>query len=114
MRGDVSGYLKDYDGAVADYTHTIDASDAPAAQRLDARLSRALIYHMRRDTENAMADYDAFFARMGEVSEQTRMKANAIIDGLKRGGLYDGAGDVYDEALQGALAQCVASPACRF
>lgn len=114
LRGDASGYLEDYDSAVADYTRAIDMADAPAQQRLDARLSRAIIHHMRRDGAKAMADYDSFFARMGEASEQARMKANAIIDGLKRGGLYNGNGDAYDEALQGALAECVASPECRF
>lgn len=114
LRGDASGYLEDYDSAVADYTAVVEMDGAPTPQRLDARLSRALIHHLRRDGEKAMADYDAFFARMGEASEQARMKANAIIDGLKRGGLYNGSGESYDPALRSALAQCVASPDCRF
>ncbi|WDI31927.1 tetratricopeptide repeat protein [Hyphococcus flavus] len=114
LRGQASAYLQDYDGAIADYTLIIDMSAAPAARRLDARLSRAILHHMRRDRAKAMADYDAFFARMDEASEPTRAKALAIIDGLKRAGLYDGSGEQYGPALRGALAQCVADPACRF
>ncbi|PQA87203.1 tetratricopeptide repeat protein [Hyphococcus luteus] len=114
LRGQASAYLQDYDGAIADYTRIIDMSAAPAARRLDARLSRAMLHHMRRDGAEAMTDYDAFFARMDEASEQARRKANAIIDGLKRGGLYNGEGDAYDEALRAALMQCVAMPSCGF
>ena len=114
LRGQASAYLQDYDGAIADYTRIIDMSAAPAARRLDARLSRAILHHMRRDTAKAMADYDAFFARMDEASEQASNKANAIIDGLRRGGLYDGAGDAYDASLRSALAQCLSMPSCRF
>ena len=114
LHGQASAYLQDYDGAIADYTRVIDMSDAPAVRRLDARLARAILHHMRRDSAKAMADYDTFFARMGEASEQARMKANAIIDGLKRGGLYDGAGDAYDASLRSALEQCLSMPSCGF
>ncbi|MEZ5895397.1 MAG: tetratricopeptide repeat protein [Parvularculaceae bacterium] len=114
LRGDASAYLQDYDGAVADYTRVIDMADAAAPQRLAARLSRAIIHHMRRASVKAMADYDAVFSQLDQANEQTRMKAAAIVDGLKRAGLYNGNGEAYVPELRSALAQCVADPACRF
>lgn len=114
LRAAAAAYLGDTQTAIFDYSKIIASPSISTSDRLDAHLSLAIIYHTLRDTSAAMYEYDAVFPRLNEASAPTRAKALAIIDGLKRAGLYDGSGEQYDPALRGALAQCVADPACRF
>lgn len=114
LRAAAATYLGDMKAAMSDYSQIIESPNATTADRLDAHLSVAILLHSSLDRSWAMREYDLVFPHLNEAHEQTRMKAAAIVDALKRAGLYSGEGDVYDEALEAALRKCVSMLSCRF
>ena len=65
-RGMGKARQKDHDGAIADYTATIDMAHAPSGVKAMALYNRALVHAAVRDPEKAIADLKEVLG-MGEA-----------------------------------------------